>query len=153
MDSLREWPTKTGVWCSRDVVEKDASVLLSSLEKNSVSGFRFPKSSRLLKSSDFQFQGKRRFVTSGRFRFVFSEHGFGRLGLSISKKVLPRAVARNRVKRLLREAFRLQSSEIGQKDLHVIGIEGLRSGWRELSLNDVISELSVAALKQIKTGL
>jgi ribonuclease P protein component len=32
--------------------------------------------------------------------------GYARLGLAISKKVIPKAYNRNRIKRLLREAFR-----------------------------------------------
>lgn len=35
-----------------------------------------------------------------------NESGFARLGLVVSKKTIPKAVARNYAKRLIREAFR-----------------------------------------------
>lgn len=42
---------------------------------------------------------------------------FSRLGLVVGKKVLPRAVDRNRVKRILRECFRLTGCELAGIDL------------------------------------
>ena len=44
---------------------------------------------------------------------------YPRLGLVVAKKVLPRAVDRNRVKRVLREAFRLGQWELGGLDVVV----------------------------------
>ncbi len=40
------------------------------------------------------------------------EHGITRLGLSIGKRASKLAVGRNRIKRLLREAFRLEYSNL-----------------------------------------
>lgn len=48
-----------------------------------------------------------------------------RLGLAISRKVSPRAVQRNRIKRLIRECFRHLQAELGQLDFVVIGRHGL----------------------------
>lgn len=42
---------------------------------------------------------------------------FPRLGMIVPKKILRTAVARNRVKRLLREWFRLRQDEMGGLDL------------------------------------
>ena len=91
----------------------------------------FPKSARLLKSKDFFFRPCQRFQTE-HFRFFFSENGQGRLGVSLSKKVMKRAVARNRVKRLLREVFRAQRAHLRGIDLHVVGREEIgRASCRE----------------------
>jgi ribonuclease P protein component len=43
--------------------------------------------------------------------------GVPRLGLIIPKRVLPRAVDRNRMKRVLRELFRAQQARLGSRDI------------------------------------
>jgi ribonuclease P protein component len=43
-----------------------------------------------------------------------------RLGLAVARKHLPRAVARNRVKRVAREAFRAMAAELGGLDVVLI---------------------------------
>lgn len=97
---------------------------------------RFPKSSRLLTSRDFQFRPFKRFQTEN-FSFVYSSVGRGRLGVSISKKSLRRAVARNRVRRLLREVFRHRASELHHVDLHIVGSPTLSQSWRGLRRESV----------------
>jgi ribonuclease P protein component len=47
--------------------------------------------------------------------------GWARLGLAVSRKVSPRAVVRNRIKRMVRESFRQHQDQLGQLDLVVIG--------------------------------
>lgn len=44
--------------------------------------------------------------------------GFDRLGITISRKVARRAVDRNRIKRLLRETFRLSANARSDLKLH-----------------------------------
>ena len=51
--------------------------------------------------------------------------GGARLGLAISKKNLPSAVQRNRVKRLIRESFRRHKKELAGKDLVVMARKNL----------------------------
>lgn len=83
--------------------------------------YGFPKGNRLLRERDFQ-----RVYREGRlfqdelFRLFYLEKGEGppRLGLAVGKQ-LGRAVVRNRVKRALREAFRLNKELFGDLDLIV----------------------------------
>jgi ribonuclease P protein component len=99
---------------------------------------RFPKSARLLKKRDFRFRRYRRFHTEF-FQFVYALEGKQRLGISISKKVLRRAVARNRIRRLWKEVFRLQRVDLPHLDLHVIGLLPLSkvwTGWKKHDIED-----------------
>ena len=48
-----------------------------------------------------------------------------RLGLAISRKVARTAVARNRIKRVVRESFRHWQSRLGTVDIVVLGRAGV----------------------------
>jgi ribonuclease P protein component len=50
-----------------------------------------------------------------------------RIGLAISRKHAPRAVARNRIKRLVRESFRLRQTGLGGIDLVFLGRSGMNA--------------------------
>jgi len=60
-----------------------------------------------------------------------------RLGLAIAKKADPRAVGRNRVKRLLREAFRLHLPLLPALDVIVLAKPQVRSASSEVLLAEV----------------
>jgi len=96
----------------------------------------FPKAHRLLKRRDFQFRPYKRFQTE-KFNFIYTQKGTGRLGISISKKVLRRAVARNRIRRLLRETFRLRRDLVSNIDIHVVGLSALTETWSGLHKQDI----------------
>lgn len=55
----------------------------------------------------------------------------------MSKKILSSAVARNRVKRLIREVFRNHLESFSTLDLNVLGAQGLTKGWKSLEYTDV----------------
>lgn len=79
-------------------------------------GEGFPKDARLRNSAEFRVvyaSGKR---YDGRLFSAFvrpNETGRHRLGITASRKVSRRAVDRNRLKRLLRETFRLSAETLG----------------------------------------
>ena len=60
---------------------------------------------------------------------------FPRLGLAISRKVARNAVSRNRIKRQIRESFRLRQTSLGTLDVVALGRPGVtRVSNRELGL-------------------
>jgi ribonuclease P protein component len=84
--------------------------------------FGFPKSARLLKPAEFDRVFKRRCVASDDHIVLHAALGAThepRLGLVVSRKC-GNAVARNRWKRALREAFRLVRSELAACDFCVV---------------------------------
>jgi ribonuclease P protein component len=56
---------------------------------------------------------------------------FPRLGLIVPKRVFPRAVDRNRMKRVLRELFRAQQGRLANRDILI------RLSAREVALSEV----------------
>ncbi|WP_029132186.1 ribonuclease P protein component [Sedimenticola selenatireducens] len=88
----------------------------------------FGRDLRLLKPAEFQrvFQNSRR--SSDRcFTVLFLANGKmnARLGTAVAKKILKRAVDRNRVKRLIRESFRLKQHDLAGLDLVVMCARGI----------------------------
>ena len=84
----------------------------------------FPKTARLLSPRDYKpvFDNSRYKVSSKQFLFLAttSQARRPRLGLVIAKKHVPKAVHRNRLKRVLRETFRLRQAEIPLVDIVVL---------------------------------
>lgn len=85
---------------------------------------RFARRNRLSSKADFQNVFAQP-VKSGDpcFTVLARPNGLGypRLGLAISRKAAAAAVQRNRIKRLVRESFRLQQAMLDSLDLVVIG--------------------------------
>lgn len=106
---------------------------------------RFPKSARLLKNKDFKFK-KYKKIRDSYFHILVAESGNSRLGISIAKKVLKRSVWRNRVRRLIKEAYRTRQTELKGKDLHVIAQPELLKDWEKLKVTDIEKCLMKAAI-------
>ena len=84
----------------------------------------FPKTARLLSPKDYKpvFDNSRYKVSTKQFLLLAtaSQAIRPRLGLVIAKKHVSKAVQRNRLKRVLRESFRLRQSEIPLIDIVVL---------------------------------
>jgi len=91
---------------------------------------RFPRALRLTRAREFSrvFQ---RAVKSSDDCFTLlaaaNQLGHPRLGLAVSRKHARRAVARNRIKRVVRESFRLHQHQLGPVDVVVLARPGLEN--------------------------
>lgn len=87
-----------------------------------------PRSARLLTPGDYAWVFAQPRKSADAFFTVLCRRrpcGVARLGLAISRKSLKRAVDRNRVKRIVRESFRLRQRELAGLDLVVMARKGL----------------------------
>lgn len=66
-------------------------------------------------------RGARKKSVGGRFdvKFLVNELGYARLGYVVPKRLVPGAVRRNTIKRLIREVFRQEKSTLPAVDLIV----------------------------------
>ena len=82
---------------------------------SSLLDFSLPKEARLAKRAEFLRVYEQGVRFEGRFMTVFvlpNDNLIQRLGVTATKKAIGKAHDRNRAKRLLRESFRLSSSEL-----------------------------------------
>lgn len=81
---------------------------------------RFTKRLRLLNAAQFDaaFKRGKRF-SAGAFTAIVAPNDldFARIGFALSKRQAPSSVVRNRVRRQLREQFRLQQQQLSAVDL------------------------------------
>ena len=93
-----------GVWCFNDAEPRAGSVCLSEIRS-----YRLSKWDRIRKSHEFEVvmrRGASRQTQNFKIRLLSNRVGWARLGLVVGKRV-GNACVRNRVKRRLREFFRL----------------------------------------------
>jgi len=99
----------------------------------STPNLRFPRNARVRARADFDriFEHGRRQATP---RLAVHWHATDvppRLGLAVSRKVDPRAVGRNRIKRALRDVFRHHRAELAAGDYVVVVRPSARDATRE----------------------
>ncbi|CAE7163569.1 rnpA [Symbiodinium microadriaticum] len=145
MGSERGWRPKAAAWCLRDVAPKVALVYLpdrldfcaqSENWECTVANSGFSKALRLQNASEFEAVFSRnRFKVSNRYFLILalpSDH-CSRLGIVVAKKNIAKAVQRNRVKRLIRESFRLSAEIPEGLDIVVL----VRKGVDTLANDDI----------------
>lgn len=89
---------------------------------------RFTRRARLIRQEDFQSVFRSTLKLENPYLKILVRHnglGSPRLGLTIPKKWVKRAVARNRIKRIIRESFRLNQHRLGDWDIIVLGGRGV----------------------------
>ena len=101
---------------------------------------------RLRQKAEFETllrHGARRSLDGYTFYVARRETGSARLGMLISRKHAARAVTRNRLKRCIREAFRLERERLGPLDVLVRPPYGAKpSAEMILRLRDIFGRLS-----------
>ncbi|UCC55869.1 MAG: ribonuclease P protein component [Gammaproteobacteria bacterium] len=90
---------------------------------------RYPRQARLTEPVEFtrvfdhcRCKASNRWMT---MLAISNDRNNPRLGLVISRKAARTAVARNRIKRLVRESFRHEQQKLGNLDIVVIGRPGI----------------------------
>jgi ribonuclease P protein component len=104
----------------------------------------FPRESRLLSPKDFErIYGLRRRVSNPCFSINFapSPTGEARLGLSVGAKAVGNAVSRNRIKRVVRDWFRLSRGELPPLDL-VVGARNVAASAHNAQLRESLAHLA-----------
>lgn len=108
--------------------------------------FAFQSNQRLLRSVEFKRVSQTgRKINSKHFLIFFSPTpNHSRVGITITKKIDPRAARRNRLRRRIRELFRkMRVSFLQQVDLVIIA----RNGAEALETSSINSELTSALVK------
>jgi ribonuclease P protein component len=86
-------------------------------------GERFRAENRLTKPKEFRFVFSSRLRSSDKsLLFIAKDNGnkLARLGLTVPKKHISKSVDRNRLKRVVRESFRLRKNLLEGKDVVVL---------------------------------
>lgn len=86
--------------------------------------FCFTKQHRLQKSVDFKALSSGKTIKKQYFIVLYQQQDsvfVSRLGITVSKSCSKRAVDRNRLKRIIRESFRLYKNQLGPLNIVVIG--------------------------------
>ena len=117
-----------------------ARVVIAGVKRYGLGGAR-----RLSRKADFERllrQGARRSLAGYTFFLEQRDAGHPRLGVLISRKHAKAATQRNRIKRCIREAFRLEQDKLGALDLLVRPPYGvLPSSEMILKLRDLLTRV------------
>lgn len=109
---------------------------------SAVPTYRFLKEQRLLTPASFRevFDApERKLHQSHLMAFVRANtHTTPRVGMAITKRKVPTAVARNLIKRHIREQFRVKSSYLENKDIVFI----VKSSIKGLSNKELVNEIN-----------
>ncbi|MEN9470913.1 MAG: ribonuclease protein component [Pseudomonadota bacterium] len=108
----------------------------------------FIKALRLRRTEDFQwaFRQGEKLKQGGLVTYTkLNGLGYARLGLAITKKIVPGAVSRNQFKRIIRESFRLNQQALSGLDIVIVIIS--RSSYNnQVLLRDLDKQWSRLAV-------
>ena len=113
-----------------DACALDPTITSNSTDNSDRGDVGFPRSARLLSAGDYGrvFKRNQRFGDRYWTLLVYrSNDSPARLGLAIAKKRAKRAVDRNKLKRIAREAFRLKRSQLYGVELVVMNRDAAAS--------------------------
>jgi ribonuclease P protein component len=120
-------------------------------EKLPIPSQYFPKNNRLLKAQEFEAVfNKAQFKKSNDLTLLLAranDLSIPRLGLVVAKKKIPKAVNRNRFKRVVREVFRLNKDKLKAVDIIVLA----RKDIKDLPQQEISSKL-LQLLKVVEKG-
>ncbi|MFO7592535.1 MAG: ribonuclease P protein component [Pseudomonadota bacterium] len=109
---------------------------------------QFTRHLRLVRPEEFKHVFSKACKLGGRYLTVLARSnnlGHPRLGLAISRKHVKKAVGRNRIKRQIRESFRLHQDIIGSFDVIVLakpGVDRLKRHELRLLIDKYWQELA-----------
>jgi ribonuclease P protein component len=129
--SARAWPPRAAADCSLAGAPKAASVSVRKalLQGNSIRKLTFEPRKRLHQPAEFRDVKRRgrKFADAYFTLSVLANHEtYPRLGLSIATRTFGTAVARNRIKRLARESFRLNQHSLPPVDVTIFAKDAAR---------------------------
>ena len=142
MDSVHGWPPKgAGLYSSLAVPRG-----VPASAPDATFGYGFPRAARLTRPSEFTRVFKQGRRSHSRYFILIAKSGGerARLGLAVGRKVSPRAVARNRIKRIVRDAFR--RTALPPVDLVVVARNGCGRADTDALREDILAALE--GLKQ-----
>ncbi len=122
-------------------------VITDNLGTMSVETFSFPKERRLRTSSDFhkvRESSHKLFSKSLIIYYLDNNLSYPRLGIIVSKKVSKKAVVRNKIKRQIREIFRLNQNKISAVDIVVIAKQAAKDSSYLQIENNLLKALAYA---------
>jgi ribonuclease P protein component len=96
-------------------------------EMSFVASLSFPKELKIRTNSEYEeILGKSKRLSTEHFNILCAPNslGYPRLGLVVAKKSVPGSVERNRIKRVLREFFRLNRTLFGSTDVVFVAKKG-----------------------------
>ncbi len=100
-----------------------------------------PKSARLRTGAEFRrVFDQRQACGNALFRIHYAPSAAARLGMAVSRRVSLRAVVRNRIRRQIRETFRLVSADLMKRDYVVMARPAAASASRA-ELRDALNQL------------
>lgn len=136
------------------VLSDSQQVAVAAASSNALARQTFPKTLRLLTPNQYQsaFQHAEKFANRHWTLIVKANQlTLPRLGLAVSKKQLSRAVWRNRVKRIAREAFRQHKMDLCGYDIVVLGrkgVEEVQSDQLRASFEHLIKKIKLSKLNK-----